>query len=266
MQFGPGNRSFSGSPAVPAPWYVPDRRIRTGIAARHAAELAERLTREDGRDAELDDLALFTALHTCAYRMGRSAQDTPAAAHERETWCRRWREIREHLVKRHLGLAHSILGRFNMRHWDEDDRLSEAMYVLGRSVDRFNPWRGVRFSTYAYNAIVRALIRRSRRERRYRLLFPTQHSPLLERPVRDHAFRNELYAERLRRAFKGNLAGLTDLESSIIAQRFPRGPGRGLTFREIGHSVGLSKERVRQLESMALHKLRAVLESDPILR
>jgi RNA polymerase sigma factor (sigma-70 family) len=254
---------LSDSPTHPEFWHVPDRRIRTHAAARQAAEIVEGIS---SRQDESDDTALFTALHTCAYRAARAARRGPKAADEQETWAGRWHTIREHLVKKHLGLAYSILGRFDAHDWDEDDRLSEAMYILARAVERFNPWRGFRFSTYAYNAIVRALMRRLRRERRYRRLVPLQHDTLLERPMKEHSFHAELYAERLKRVVEGNLAGLTELEATIIARRFPQGRGHSLTFQQIGNDVGLSKERVRQVQNIALEKLRASLEADPILR
>ena len=75
-----------------------------------------------------------------------------------------------------------------------------------------------------------------------------------------------MYAERLSRAIKGDLADLTKLEAKIIALRFPREDDRGVTLREIGDAIGLSKERIRQIETTALGKLREVLASDPVLQ
>jgi RNA polymerase sigma factor (sigma-70 family) len=156
--------------------------------------------------------------------------------------------------------------RFNSPGQDEDDRLSEAMYGLCRAVERFNPWRGYRFSTYACNAIGRALGRREKREKRYRQLFPVQHDVLFERPSGPFDSSAELYAERLSRAIEENLADLTKLEAKVIALRFPRKDGRRPTLREIGDAVGLSKERIRQVQNVALNKLREVLETDPVLQ
>ena len=61
--------------------------------------------------------------------------------------------------------------------------------------------------------------------------------------------------------------GLGDLhvEHLRLAQRFPEDPGSRLTFLEIGQMVGLSKERVRQIQNIALQKLRRVLGEDPVL-
>jgi RNA polymerase sigma factor (sigma-70 family) len=245
------------------PWHLDDRRVRTRTAARHAAEIAERVSVLQAPSPDLDDVSLFSALHVAAYRAGR---EDPEAADGQATWLRRWNEIREYIVKKHMGLVYLILGRFNANDWDEDDRLSEAMYVLGRAVEHFNPWKGFRFSTYACNAIVRALMRRLRRERRYRKLFPLRIETLLERPVLEHDGHHELYAERLHLTFAGNLAGLTDLEATIIGQRFPRENQAPLTLQQISDGIGLSKERVRQLQNTALKKLRAALDADPVLR
>jgi RNA polymerase primary sigma factor len=247
-------------------WYVPDRRIRTRTAAQRAIEITPRISSARGPGDEPDDVALFTALHVCAYHAAQLARRGSKGRREQETWAERWTTIREHLVKKHLGLAYSILGRFDAHDWDEDDRLSEAMYILARAIERFNPWRGFRFSTYAYNAIVRALMRRLRRERRYRRLVPMQHEVVMERPIKEHSFHNELYAERLKHVVQRNLAGLTELEATIIARRFPQGRGHSLTFQQIGQDVGLSKERVRQVQNIALQKLRASLDADPVLR
>jgi DNA-directed RNA polymerase sigma subunit (sigma70/sigma32) len=52
----------------------------------------------------------------------------------------------------------------------------------------------------------------------------------------------------------------------VIAHRFPRRDGRLVTLRQTGYAVGLSKERVRQTQNVALKKLRTILEVDHILQ
>jgi len=74
-----------------------------------------------------------------------------------------------------------------------------------------------------------------------------------------------IYVERLRRAMDRNLGDLTEMESRVLQSRFPVDRASPQTFRQIGKIVGLSKERVRQIQNVALHKLRDALRTDPLL-
>lgn len=62
-----------------------------------------------------------------------------------------------------------------------------------------------------------------------------------------------LLGEELHRA----LAVLTPRERSVITLRYGIGDGRSRTLLEVGKELGISRERVRQLEVVALMKLRA---------
>ncbi len=243
-------------------WYAADRRITTKPAAQQALQVYKWIIHGTGLAESPNEELLFVTMHTCAYRAGRR-DSTPK---ERRDWTRRWETVREHIVEHNLGLVYSMIGRFSTRRSDEDDLLSDAMLALTRAADRFNPWRGYRFSTYACNVIARALMRRGKRESNYRKLFPVQHDVSFERPTSIADSDSELYVERLRWALDNNLGALTEMESRILAQRFPEARDGKLTFQEIGNSVGLSKERVRQIQNVALDKLREVLSGDPILQ
>ena len=63
-----------------------------------------------------------------------------------------------------------------------------------------------------------------------------------------------LLGEELHRA----LAMLTPRERSVITLRYGIGDGRSRTLLEVGKELGISRERVRQLEVVALMKLRTV--------
>jgi RNA polymerase primary sigma factor len=247
-------------------WYVPDRRVRTKGACAAAIAIAEWIAGRHERGNEPDEQELFASLHTCAYRAVRRPRGRKVPDAEREEWARRWQIIREHIVEQNLGLVYSMIKRFHSRKIDEDDLLSDAMLGLTRAVDRFNPWKGYRFSTYACNVIARALMRRGRRERRYRQLFPVNFEVSFEQPDEMPDLQTDLYVERLHRVLDHNLGELTRLESSILARRFPSGRNERQTFQEIGETVGLSKERVRQIQNIALRKLRTVLAEDAVLQ
>lgn len=58
------------------------------------------------------------------------------------------------------------------------------------------------------------------------------------------------------------LSNLNPKERRIIKLRFGIGDGQQKSLSEIGTVFGLSKERVRQLESQALYKLKKFLNSE----
>ena len=66
-----------------------------------------------------------------------------------------------------------------------------------------------------------------------------------------------LLGEELHRA----LALLTPRERSVITLRYGIGDGRSRTLLEVGKELGISRERVRQLEVVALMKLRGMSNS-----
>jgi len=61
------------------------------------------------------------------------------------------------------------------------------------------------------------------------------------------------------------LAGLDPRESRVLALRFGLVGGRPHTLDEIGHDVGLTRERIRQIEKEALAKLRDPDSPDSLL-
>ena len=73
----------------------------------------------------------------------------------------------------------------------------------------------------------------------------------------------ELLREKdLHNKVDGLLDELNDREKKIIFQRFGFGGGERKTLQQIGHKLGVSRERIRQLESIALAKLRRALSQE----
>ena len=224
-----------------------------------------------GRLTVREENILFRQLHYAAYRLSKiyqSAERRRTDAREREysEWTQRYHLIRTRVVEANQGLVYDLIGRSRFSSIDREEMTSEGMMALLRAADTFNPWKGYRFSTYACNVIARALMRRGKQESHYRKRFPVQHDVSFERPARSPDDQTELYVERLHRALDQNLGELTELESRILAQRFPAQREDRQTFQEIGDSIGLSKERVRQIQNIALGKLREALLEDPALK
>ncbi len=70
----------------------------------------------------------------------------------------------------------------------------------------------------------------------------------------------------LKQIFLNNLAELSEVEQRVIRERFAMGPiAYGMeaapkTLEQVGNIIGVTKERVRQIQNKALRKSRVALE------
>ncbi len=241
--------------------FIPDRRLALASSEQKALGVVDWILGERPEKDAPGETALFIAMHVCAYRATRQSKKADA---ERDDWIERWHIIRSHIVEQNVGLTYTMMSQFRASNVEWDEQRSESLYALLRAVDGYNPWSGFRFSTYACNAITRALIHLWKKTNRYKSRFPVEHEAWME------SFENEdkwskLYADRLHRALDQNLGELTPREAMILWWRFPLDGQKGLTLGQIGEAIGLSKERARQIQEIALGKLRSVLETDPAL-
>jgi RNA polymerase primary sigma factor len=68
---------------------------------------------------------------------------------------------------------------------------------------------------------------------------------------------HQMEKRELRQCLALGLAGLTTREARVLRLRFGLENGQSHSLREIGEHLGLSHERIRQIEHLALEKLRA---------
>jgi RNA polymerase sigma-B factor len=85
---------------------------------------------------------------------------------------------RDELVTSHLGLAHQLARRFANRGEAHDDLVQVASLALVRSAERFDPDRGIMFSTFAAASIIGEL-KRHFRDRGWAVRAPRRLQELL---------------------------------------------------------------------------------------
>jgi RNA polymerase sigma factor (sigma-70 family) len=196
---------------------------------------------------------------------------TEAATREYLQWDRRTERTRSDIVRVNMPLVLAMAKRTRIHGVDFADLISEGNLALMRSVDKFDCARGFKFSTYACRAILKSFSRVATRTSRYRGHFPTEFDPTLEKS--DHLEKKRVGVEddcvdELRAILGENTAQLSDVEVTVIRARFALDGSdptegesrRGKTLEQVGEMIGVTKERVRQIQNKALGKLRVALE------
>lgn len=167
--------------------------------------------------------------------------------------------IRDHLVKANMRLAISVVKKFVTPRNSFDDMLSDGAYSLMQAVDKFDYDRGFRFSTYAYRAIARNAYRSITKRQKESLRFAGDQEEAATDKLADEreGVMDVNTWERLRDLLSRMMHRLDRREQMIVRCRFALGAHRKVkTFQAIAEKLGVSKERVRQLEQRAMCKLR----------
>lgn len=252
---------------------------------------------------------------------------------------RAWRDERDHqalhrLIRAYMRLAVSMAGKFKRAGVNHNDLVQEAMLGLMKAADRFDPDRGVRFSTYAVwwikaglqDHVMRnwSIVRTGSTTSQKSLFFNLNRvKAQIEREAMAHGEEMDSYqvAEKIASEIGVSLndaqmmmGRMSGADMSLNARQSQEEEGRewqdlledenaegaevvekrrsqsflrkeiveamkDLSFREryilserslaeaprtlasLGEEIGLSKERVRQLEAAAFQKMRRTLEA-----
>ncbi len=171
------------------------------------------------------------------------------------------------IIRANLRLVVSIAKRHVGPNVNFFELVSDGNMSLIRAVEKFDFAKGYKFSTYASWAIMKNFARTipesSRLRERYRsvpqeMFADTEDDRPNPQEMESAQDQRKIQVERM-------LGYLDPREQQIILRRFGLLQGQEpLTLKQVGKELGVTKERIRQLEARALDKLRKVAEEEKI--
>lgn len=168
-------------------------------------------------------------------------------------------EVKNHLSRANLRLVVSIAKKRMSPNQNFFELVSDGNVSLMKAIEKFDFARGNKFSTYATWAIVKNFARTIPGEYKHQDRFRTSYDELFD-STEEHRANPTLHEaaqkDRLEKISK-ILGRLDEREQQIVISRFGLDHDREpLTLKQVGAEMGVTKERVRQIEARALTKLR----------
>jgi len=175
--------------------------------------------------------------------------------------------IKDQLISSNMRLVVAIAKRHSAQTDNFFELLSDGNMSLIRAVEKFDFSRGNKFSTYASWAIMKNFARSIPEEKRRRERYVTGHEQMFEAAPDMRSDEQEMVSsvEQTKHRVNRLLEYLDPRERQIIRMRAGLDNySEGMTLEEIGQQLGITKERVRQLNVRIMAKLRDIAREQKI--
>ncbi|NLE38608.1 MAG: sigma-70 family RNA polymerase sigma factor [Pirellulaceae bacterium] len=175
--------------------------------------------------------------------------------------------VKNEIIRANLRLVVSIAKRHVGQRENFFELVSDGNISLIRAIEKFDFARGNKFSTYASWAIMKNFARTIPDEHRHRDRFRTSQSEMFAtaEDVRTDQYEQESAHLQRQSQVERILDRLDEREHKIIVTRFGLDQGREpKTLKQVVAEMGVTKERIRQIEARALTKLRRAAEEEKI--
>lgn len=156
-------------------------------------------------------------------------------------------------IRDHVGLIGTIAKKYRHRGLEWDELLAEGYLALERAAEKFRPELGFKFTTYAGRSIHHKLIRA--------LTNVGAEVPMADlvviddrRPYVDPGAK----AQELERL----LAQIPERESAVLRMRFGIGEQEPMSLVQVANVMGLTKQRIQQLQNAAIKRLRTRAQAE----
>ncbi len=187
------------------------------------------------------------------------AEPSPVTMDEIDRLYQQAVDVKNQIVQANLRLVVSIAKRHMKSSDDFFSLVSDGNMSLFRAVEKFDFSRGNKFSTYASWAIMKNFARSIPDEFKHKDRFRTTGEEVFmaHEDTRGDHFAQEIAQKQRETQINRILGQLDHREQQIIIRRFGLDHSHEpLTLKEVGAELGVTKERIRQLEARALSKLR----------